>query len=888
MLLRWFILLLIYRYLFVLAKNINYDSQHQVPILPPKTVAPGYTVQEELVKHYENGLEIPLKIQLDQSVYGKPIHELIVYVDYETKDRIHVKIVDKDHQQPIVPDSPMGVPRPSVLPVYTRNYEFQYTSTPSFGFQVVRKLDDHILFDTTDTSLVFEDQYLELTTHVPEEANIYGFGETTAPFRRTHNTTAMFTTGPHTPYGANVYGHHPFYIEIREGKAHGAMLLNAHGTDVVLDKGSITWKTIGGILDFYIFIPRDTEPDSVIRSYTDVIGNPVMPALWTLGWHQCRYGLKNVTEVEQVLDQYKEHQIPLETMWLDIDYMDQWKSFTLDPINYPKDKIIDLRNRLHQNDQHLVTILEPAFGAYPDYSAYRYGQELDIFMKNPDGSEYQGLVWPGYTAFTDSWHPNAPTFWNKQVGDWMQEIQPDGVWLDMNEPYSHCLGSCGTGRPAEEGIPLMQRPNNERETKEEHDERKKVLDEMVRMYSKDTRNLLYPGYKIHNYFGDLSEQTVAMSTLHHGDIPHYDLHSLYGHAQVYLVYQALLNHNKTERPFILTRSSFAGTGKYASHWTGDISSVWSSLRSSIPGILNFQLFGIPQTGADICGFLDEATEELCTRWHALGAFYPFARNHVARTSKPHYPYNWESTAEATRRALAIRYTLIPYLYTLFEEAHSTGLGPWRPLIFRFRKQEALLDNDRQVLIGDSLLLSPVLDQGTTTVDAQFPMGQVWYDWYTNALDVDTTQSSEVVTKTLDAPLEHIPLHIRGGSILPLKTTPHLVLKETIATPYTFLIALDQKGTASGTLFIDDGHTIEPELTTYYKLEFKDGKLEATGGFDYPNPEPLSTIKVLGKQVNDWSHATYDSTNFSLSKQQGIVVLENINIPLKKEFTIQFY
>ncbi|KAI8140128.1 glycosyl hydrolases family 31-domain-containing protein [Fennellomyces sp. T-0311] len=840
--------------------------------------APEYAVQEDLVKRTEFSFEIPLRIQSDYSLYGKPIGDLVVHVDYETKDRLHIKISDKDRAQAIVSDSPLGMPRPESLPVYTHNYEFQYTSKP-FGFKVVQRWDDRILFDTEGFPLVFEDQYLELSTHVPENTNIYGFGETNAPFRRHYNRTAIFTTGPPTPLDTNSYGQHPFYIELRDGKAHGAMLLNAHGMDVIYNRGRITWKVIGGILDFYIFVPRDRHPNSVIRSYTDVIGKPAMPALWTLGWHQCRYGFKSITQVEEVIDEYKKHELPLETIWLDIDYMDQWKSFTFDPVNFPEAAVINFTNRLHKNGQRLVTIVEPAFGADLDYASYANGHKLDVFIKNPDGSEYRGLVWPGYTAFLDSWHPNAQKFWNQEIGQWMQRLGPDGIWLDMNEPYSFCLGSCGTGYSGKDGLEIIL--NSEFESPQMHKERKAALD-AITAYSKDSRNLLYPGYKISNYFGDLSEQTVAMTALHHGDIPHYDLHSLYAHAESHLTYQALLNSNPNERPFILTRSSFAGTGKYASHWTGDNHSLWSYLKLSIPTILNFQLFGIPMTGADICGFGYNATEELCTRWHALGAFYPFARNHNSKSSVDQYPYQWESTEVALRKALAIRYALLPYFYTLFEESHDTGLGIWRPLAFEYPNDKVFVNNDAQVLVGSDILISPVLEEGETTVQAQFPPG-VWYDWYT----LEEYNSGATSTKvTLDAPLTHIPIHVRGGSILPLKT-PKLLVRETMATPYTLLIALDDQGSANGVLYIDDGHSLDQPWISYVTFHFENGVLDASGRFSFPDPEPIDTIKLVGKHSTAWTVARYNDLTYQLQGEQGVMVVKELNISLSEEFTVQF-
>jgi alpha-glucosidase len=412
----------------------------------------------------------------------------------------------------------------------SKNYEFKYTNNPHFGFQIIRRSDNTILFDTTNFPLIFEDQYLEISSHLPE-TNIYGIGETITKFKRTRNVTTLWPRDAHEKY-QNMYGAQPFYIDIRNnGTASGTFLLNAHGMDVVITKDRITYKAIGGVLDFYFFVPNDNKPNSVVQSYTTLVGKPMMPSLWMLGYQNCRYKYPNIDHVEQVVSLHKQHNIPLETQWIDIDYMDAWRDFTFDPVNFPQERMLQFSNSLHANAQKFVVMVDPAIAIDPNYQPYTRGQELNVFIQNSDGSEYQGQVWPGYTAFPDWWHPNITDYWHTLIVDWMNLLKLDGIWIDMNEPSSFCLGSCGSlGEPNPTVSPWL---NNITEQLRLHTLQETALNAMP-IPEGETRNLLYPKYIINNGAGNLSEKTVAMNARHYGNISHYDIHNLYGHAEGYI------------------------------------------------------------------------------------------------------------------------------------------------------------------------------------------------------------------------------------------------------------------------------------------------------------------------------------------------------------------
>ncbi|RXG51049.1 putative family 31 glucosidase C30D11.01c [Armadillidium vulgare] len=256
-----------------------------------------------------------------------------------------------------------------------------------------------------------------------------------------------------------------------------------------------------------------------------------------------------------------------------------------------------------------------------------------------------------------------------------------------------------------------------------------------------------------------------------------------------------------ERPFVLTRSSFPGTGQYVAHWLGDNKSAWEDLKASIIGIVEFTFYGISMIGADVCGFNGESNEELCARWMQLGAFYPLDRNHNtmgAGDQDPARP-DWPSVIQASKDALTIRYKYLPFLYTSLHRAHMFGNSAIRPVFSVFPSDLNARGIDDQFFWSDKLLVAPVVDQGATSRDVYFP-DSLWYDL------LDGTLAAEgPTTLTVDAPIETIPLYVKGGSVLPYQS-PSLTTVESRSNPFGLTIALDSNNFADGELYWDDGHT----------------------------------------------------------------------------------
>ena len=336
----------------------------------------------------------------------------------------------------------------------------------------------------------------------------------------------------------------------------------------------------------------------------------------------------------------------------------------------------------------------------------------------------------------------------------------------------------------------------------------------------------FPPYDIGNGAWDeqlfpapLSYRTLPMSADHHGGVKEYDAHNLYGLMEARATAEGVVAATG-RRPFVLSRSTFPGHGAHAAHWLGDNAAEWGDLRAALHGVLNFNLFGVPMVGSDVCGFVGTTTEELCARWMALGAFQPFSRNHNDKGAAPQEPYRWDSVAAVSRLALALRYRLLPHLYSLFFDAHSTGSLVAAPLWAAFPADAATHAIDEQFLLGANVLVSPALHEGSDSVDAYFPCDTaitVWYSLTDYSSSVECTVAGTGQRRTLDTPTSTFNVHARSGSILPLHGAldatgaAPLTTVAARALPYDLLVALPGGGAgrdASGTLFLDDGEQVD--------------------------------------------------------------------------------
>ncbi|KAK6242826.1 Glycoside hydrolase family 31 - like 2 [Theobroma cacao] len=768
-----------------------------------------------------------LQVKQKNKIYGPDIPLLQLYVKHETQDRLRVYITDAEKQRWEVPynllpreqppSSKQTIGRSRKNPITVSELSgseliFCYTADP-FSFAVKRKSNGQTLFNSSSGGsasfgeLVFKDQYLEISTQLPKDASLYGLGENTQP-----HGIKLYPNDPYTLYTTDVsainlntdlYGSHPVVMDLRnvggEPFAHAVLLLNSNGMDVFYTGTSLTYKVIGGVFDFYFF--AGPTPLGVVDQYTSFIGRPAPMPYWSLGFHQCRWGYHNLSVVEDVVENYKKAKIPLDVIWNDDDHMDGHKDFTLNPNNYPRPKLLAFLEKIHNIGMKYIVIIDPGIAVNSSYGVYQRGITNDVFIKY-EGEPYLAQVWPGAVNFPDFLNPKTVAWWGDEIRRFHELVPVDGLWIDMNEASNFCSGKCEI--PKGKQCPSGTGPGW-----------------ICCLDCKNITNTRWddPPYKI-NASGlqvPIGFKTIATSAVHYNGVLEYDAHSLYGFSQSIATHKALQG-LEGKRPFILSRSTYVGSGKYAAHWTGDNKGTWEDLKYSISTMLNFGIFGVPMVGSDICGFYPAPTEELCNRWIEVGAFYPFSRDHANYYSPRQELYQWDTVAKSARNALGMRYKLLPYLYTLTYEAHISGAPIARPLFFSFPTYKECYGLSTQFLLGNSLMVSPVLEQGKTEVKALFPPGS-WYGMF----DMTQTIVSKGQYFTLDAPLNEVNVHLYQNTILPMQQGG-MISKEARMTPFSLIVTFPAgatEGQAKGTIYLDNDELPEMKLgngySTYVEL-----------------------------------------------------------------------
>lgn len=880
---------------------------------------PGYTASN--IKTSSTGLTAQLSLAGPAcNVYGTDIETLELTVEYQTNSRLHVNICPSEISPQneswyILPTEyvPAGSQSDGQMTTSDLTFSWSHSEDSGFGFNVTRNSTGDVLFSTTGTKLVYENQFIELVTSQDQGYNLYGLGEVIHGLRLGNNLTrTIYAADVGDPIDENLYGSHPFYLQTKyyelgddnsttlvteevdsgnmtgnyTSSTHGLYFRSAHAMEVLLRADNVTWRTLGGSIDLYFF-SGPTQPE-VTQQYLEVIGLPALQSYWGFGFHQCRWGYQNWSVTEDVVNTYRNFGIPLETIWNDIDYMNQYRDFENDHVNFGYDEGKAFLQRLHDNGQHYIPIVDSAIyapnpeNASDAYPTYDNGKDSNSLLLNPDRSIYYGAVWPGYTVFADFLENSTHTWWKNEIVAYYQKIPIDGIWIDMSEVSSFCVGSCGTGNltlnpvhppfqlPGEPGNILFDYPEGFNLTNatdaaaassssqaQANASSSTAVSSSTGTESSSTsylrttptpgaRDVNHPPYVINHVQGDLAVHAVSPNTTHQNGVMEYDVHNLYGHQILQSTYAALLTAIPDKRPFVIGRSTFPGSGTVAGHWGGDNASKFYYMYFSIPQALSFSLFGIPLVGVDTCGFNGQSSEELCNRWMQLSAFFPFYRNHNVLSANPQEAYVWASVVDATKTAMDIRFQLLPYLYTLFYNAHTTGATVMRALAWEFPNDPSLAAADRQFFLGPSILVTPVLTQGATTVDGVFPGllegSDVYYDWYNKSpIAAPSTKNT-----TIDAPLGHIPVYIRGGAILATQGMA-LMTRDARKSPWSLIVAPGVDGRSTGTLYLDDGESLQPNATKSVALVSDGpGDLHVTVQGVYAGLDlPLANITFLG-------------------------------------------
>ena len=528
-----------------------------------------------------------------------------------------------------------------------------------------------------------------------------------------------------------------------------------------------------------LFLMSSKTPAGVQQQYASLVGTQFMPPMFSLGYHQCRWNYKDEADVREVDAKFDEHDIPYDVLWLDIEHTVGKRYMTWDKHLFPDPE--GMQKDLASRGRKMVTIIDPHLKADMGYSVYADAKKQGYFVKTKDGADFEGHCWPGGSSWLDYLSPEVRDYWASRFlpQNYQGSTEHLYTWNDMNEPS------------------------------------------------------VFNGPEI----------TMQKDLMHHGNTEHRDVHNLYGYYMTMATFAGHKLMRPKRRPFILTRSFFAGSQRYAAVWTGDNAARWDHLEAATPMLLQLSMTGIHFCGADVGGFFGNPDPELLVRWYQAAAYTPFFRGHAHIDTKRREPWLFgEDNTNRVRAAIRARYTVLPYLYTLFHVAHTRGLPILRPLWMEFPGDEQALDIDDEFMLGPALLVKPVTAPATSAVNVYLPgaAGSVWYPFKggqpstkpaggIRGLWSRLTRKSAAPTGkglALSGGAQHpaeadidqgVPVSQRGGPIVPTRERARRSTASMKADPYTLHVALDPQGAAAGELYMDDGDTEAYEQGAFLKV-----------------------------------------------------------------------
>lgn len=585
----------------------------------------------------------------------------------------------------------------------------------------------------------------------------YGLGEKGGDLNKKGCYTENFNTDdPETDDDSiTYYKTIPFYVALKEEATYGIFFDNSFRSyfDMGKERGDrIFFGAIGGQIQYY-FIPGKNIKE-VVKNYTALTGRMEMPPLWSLGYQQCRFSYFSQEEVRELVKTFEEKDIPLDVVYLDIDYMDGFRVMTFKTPNF--DDAAGLISYLKEKGIRTITIIDPGVKVDEEYEVFKRGKEGNHFTKKLDGEIFIGAVWPGDSAFPDFSNKDCREWWKSELKKFISEHGMDGIWNDMNEP---CVF------------------NND-------------------------------------------HKTMLETCLHNSDngvIEHKEFHNRYGFEMSRCSKEAQEELHPNERGFSMTRATYAGGQRYSSVWTGDNMSLWSQMRMSISMNANLGISGFSFVGNDVSGFGLDSSEELFIRWMEMGPFIPIFRNHSNMYTRRQEPWAFGPRAEKiAKKSIELRYELLPYIYDLYYISHKEGLPIFRPMIMEYEKDMNLLNMREQFMLGENMIVAPVLYEGERSKTVYLPKGS-WFNYFTR----EKLQGGKWYKFPCE--LDEILVFVKEGSIIPTYNKKFRNVKER---PKNILLKVFGEN-AKGFHYNDDGHTMEylEGKYTYMDIKVVGGKEE---------------------------------------------------------------
>jgi alpha-glucosidase len=629
----------------------------------------------------------------------------------------------------------------------------------------------------------FDGDAFRIYKRMPLDEHYFGLGDKTGPLDRRNEAFTLWNTDAYRFQESTdpIYKSIPYFMTYRAGHAMGVLLDNTWRTSFDFGKelpDAYSFGSVAGPVDYYVFY--GPSPKEVVETYAWLTGTPPLPPLWAFGFQQSRYSYMSQARVLEVANRLRADSIPADAIYLDIDFQEKNRPFTVNTAAFPD--LPGMVAQLHAKDFHVVAITDLHIANLPGQNYYPYDSGIagDHFVKNPDGSIYSGRVWPGPSVFPDFTRWQTRKWWGTLYRD-LRHAGVDGFWNDMNEPS---------------------------------------------VFDSPTHTV--PENVVHR----IDEPGFAPRTA-----PHAEIHDVYGMENARATFDGLKIFDPDLRPFVLTRASYAGGQRYAATWTGDNSSSWNHLRLTTPMLENLGLSGFAFSGADVGGYAGTPTPDLLTQWIEVATFHPIDRDHAEKGKGDQEPWAGGEEQEAIRRHfIETRYRLMPYLYTLADEASRTGLPMVRPLFLEFPNATPdahPIDTDLaaagEFMLGSDLLIAPApYPEEVDSYLVEFPSSG-WYDFWTGEKVALPVSPAAAIPDPLAVPdrdgqysvrvtpeLSQLPVFVRAGSILPISP----LVESTSEMPQGALTLRVFTGdNCSGELYQDDGKSFAFQKGVYLRMKF---------------------------------------------------------------------
>ncbi len=487
--------------------------------------------------------------------------------------------------------------------------------------------------------------------------------------------------------------------------------------------------------DMYVYIITGADEKDIVKQFRQLIGRSYIAPKWAFGYGQSRWGYKSADEIREVAEEYRSRNIPIDIIYLDIDYMERFKDFTVNEDTFPD--FDDFCAEMKSKGIHLVPIIDAGVKIEDGYSVYEEGVKNDYFCKDENGRDFVGAVWPGRVHFPDFLKPETRRWFGEKYA-FLLDKGIDGFWNDMNEPaifYSE----------------------------------KRLADVIDRINELSRKNMgIYDYFEFTGLVNSISNNIGDYDLFFHSidgkAVPHKKVHNLYGYNMTRAAGEAFERLAPDRRILMFSRSSYIGAHRYGGIWQGDNKSWWSHLLMNLQMLPSLNMAGFLFTGADIGGFNSDTTEDLMLRWLQLAVFIPLMRNHSALGTRQQELYLFDNCDEC-RRMLEIRYGLIPYLYSEYMKAALNNEMMFRPLAYDFNEDEDARTVEDQLLLGNELMIAPVYRQNAAGRYVYLPEEMMLVRM--RSLDDFETEILPKGHHYINAELDELVFFIRSGKAIPM-------------------------------------------------------------------------------------------------------------------------